>query len=239
MLDSVRSSAVQELHRQEFEQLRNAYEAGVIVAAPAALHYCLEWGVAPPQWVVEAALHELCDLLKREKSKRRGRAAGAIARYRQDMVDFMRWNQVVVLREEQQRSTRLMETYPTCPSQGQARIYAEEAAKAEWLGHTLTRVYECASEGLEGTDAFGSPESIKRSCRAVDRNNRRPLDAFRYCQFHPLFVRMLGFEDDLGYSRCAKIAPWRPRSSPRGRRSGRSRGVAPDIVSRGTFGDRR
>lgn len=215
---SARPRGAGEAHNEEYERMRKAYKAGVIVAVPAALHYCLEWGYGPPQWVLEAALEQLCDLLRREKSKKRGRSAGAVARYRQDMIDFMRWNEVIVLRDEQQRSIRLMKTYPTCPSPGQASIYVQEVAKAKWLGHTRTRLYECASEALEGTDAFGSPESIKRSCLAVNRNNRLSLAAFRYCQFHPLLVRMLGFEEDLGYSRCAKIAPWRPEASIRGQR---------------------
>src|SRR5262249_25562918 len=112
MDDIERANRVAEFDRRELELLRKCYEAKVVLAAPAALHYCLEHDIAPPRWVAEAALLLLCDLLKREKSKRRGRAGGSVARYRQDMIDFLRWNEVDVLRNEQQRSKRLMSEYP-------------------------------------------------------------------------------------------------------------------------------
>jgi hypothetical protein len=222
MLDPERARRVRVLHDFEFERLSKAYQAGVMVAVPAALCHCREHGIAPPAWVIEAALQMLCDLLKREKSTNRGRSGGAIARYRQDKIDFIRWNEVFALREEQQRSLELMEKYPTCPSPSLDPIYAEEVAKAAWLGRSLSRLYACASEALEKTEAFGSPDSIKRSYLQVERSNRRSLQAYRYCLFHALFVRMLGFEDDLGYGRHAKVAPWRTSTlGPERRHKGR------------------
>src|SRR5262249_46483840 len=148
----------------------------VVLAAPAALHYCLEHDIAPPRWVAEAALLLLCDLLKREKSKRRGRAGGSVARYRQDMIDFLRWNEVDVLRNEQQRSKRLMSEYPVCPAPRLKQTYDSEVEKAKWLGTSAKRLYECVSEVIEQTEAFGSAESIKRSYRQVQRNNRHPSE---------------------------------------------------------------
>jgi hypothetical protein len=219
MLDSVRSSAVDRLNHEELERCRKAYEAGVTVAVPAALYHCLEYDVEPPRWLLKAALQEQCDLLRREKSKKRGRSVGGIARYRQDKVDFIRWDEVYTLREHQERSIQLMKEYPSCPSPGEAKLYAEEVAKAKWLGHTWKRLYECASEQLEATEAFGCPDSIKRSWLEVNRNNRHPHKRFRYCLFPRLFVDMLGFEDDLGYGHSAKVQPWRHGSSRRRRSS--------------------
>jgi hypothetical protein len=223
MLDPERVNRSKALHDEEFERMNKAYRAGVIVAVPAALHHCREYQVSPPEWLVEAALHLLCDLLKRERSKNRGRSGGAIDRYRQDMVDFIRWDEVIALREHQQRSVRLMATYSTCPSSSEEDIYAEEAAKAAWLGCTLTRLYDCASETLERTEAFGSRDSIKRSYLTVERSSRHSLRAYRYCLFHALVVRMLGFEEDLGYGRHAKIRPWRSSQLPPERKPGRAK----------------
>src|SRR6266511_2008123 len=82
------NSAVEEFDRLELESFQNMVQAGVVVAVPAALHYCAEHEISAPAWLIKAALDLLCDLLKREKSTKRGRAAGAIARYRQDMIDM-------------------------------------------------------------------------------------------------------------------------------------------------------
>jgi hypothetical protein len=199
-------------HEQELERLRKAREAGVVIAVPAALDYCLEHDLGPPQWLVHAASELLCELLRREKSKKRGRSAGAVARYRQDMIDFLRFNEVEVLRENQHRSIELMSVYPTCPSPQESKIYVQEARKAEWLGSSLSRIYQCVSEVLERTDAFGSPESIKRSYRQVKRSDGNPSQAFRYYLLPYPFLHKLGIEGDLGYGRDAKVPAWRDKS---------------------------
>lgn len=209
MPDSEGLNRVRVLDELELENLKKARDDGVVLAVPAALDYCLEHGLVPPLWVIQAALDLLCDLLKREKSTKRGRSNGSVARYRQDMIDFLRWNEVDVLLENQQRSIELMSKYPSCPSPGQEAIYEQEAAKAQWLGTSLSRVYQCVSEVLERTDAFGSPETIEHSYKKVQRNERDPSKAFRYYQLNPPFLRKVGIDDDLGYGRHAKIAPWR------------------------------
>jgi hypothetical protein len=209
MLDQKRMNRISTFHDMELEKLQKAHESGVIIAVPAALHYCHEHDRVPPPWLIQAALDLLCDLLRREKSTKRGRSAGAVARYRQDMIDFVRWNEVTVLEENQQRSMELMSTYPTCPSPLEADIYTQEGAKAEWLGTSRSRLYHCVSEVLEKTDAFGSPESIKRSYLQVQRNERDPAKAFRYYLLPYPFLSKLGIEGDLGYGRHAKIQAWR------------------------------
>jgi hypothetical protein len=225
MRNEEQHSRVRVLHEMELERLQKARDAGVVIAVPAALDYCLEHDLAPPAWLIQAASDLLCDLLRREKSNKRGRSAGSVARYRQDMVDFVRWNEVEVLGEHQQRSIELMTTYPTCPSPSQSGIYAEEAVKAEWLGTSRSRIYQCVSEVLERTDAFGSPESIKRSCRQVRRNERNPAHAFRYYLLPHPFLQKLGIDSDLGYGRHAKIQAW--RTSPLCARKKSTRKCAP------------
>jgi hypothetical protein len=209
MRDSAQIKRVSFFDEMELERLQKARDAGMVLAVPAAMAYCLEHDLAAPPWLVKSAFELLCDLLRREKSKNRGRSAGSVARYRQDMVDFIRWNEVLVLQENQQRSIELMRTYPACPSRDRTDIYAQEKAKAEWLGTSLEQIYECVSEVLEKTGASGGAESIKRSHREVRRNFRNPSQAYRYYQLHPLFLRKMGIEDDLGYGRHAKIHPWR------------------------------
>jgi hypothetical protein len=100
------------LREEELERLKKALDAGVVLAVPAALHYCREHELQAPAWAIQAALDLLCDLLKRETSQNLGRSGGAVARHRQDLVDFIRWNEVEVLRENQERSIPLMSEYP-------------------------------------------------------------------------------------------------------------------------------
>ena len=230
MGDSERLKRVSIFHEMELERLQKALGAGVMLAVPAALEYCLEHGLVPPPWLIKSASELLCDLLRREKSKKRGRSAGSVARYRQDQVDFIRWNEVLVLQENQERSIELMDTYPTSPSPDCAELFAQETAKAEWLGTSLERIYQCVSEVLEKTDAFGSPESIKRSYRQVERNHRNSSQAFRYYQLPSLFLQKVGIEGDLGYGSNAKIQPWRTSPLCARKPSARKRS-APTTVS--------
>ncbi len=180
-------------------------DAEVVVAVPAALHYCDEYGLRAPAWLVKAALKLICGLLKREKSVKRGRAAGAIARHRQDMIDFMRWDEVVVFLERQTVARERLrrdanESMSTLPQ------ILGERERARWLGNSKSQIFECVSEMLERTEGFGSPESVKRSYLDVQRNMKQPSTVYRYRVFHPLFLQMLGIHADLGYGRGAKFA---------------------------------
>jgi hypothetical protein len=196
------------MNQRELELFRQMVDAGVLVGVPAALHFCIEHVVPAPGWLLGAAMTLLCDLLKREKSTQRGRARGAVARYRQDMVDFIRWNEVLVIREKQVLSAETVAAYSIRPGDPMYERFKEEVARHKWLGRSLSDAFECVSEMLERTDAHGSPDSIKRSYRQVERNHRHRTERYRYCLLHPLFLKMLGIEDDLGYGRGAKIAPW-------------------------------
>jgi hypothetical protein len=202
------NEALEGIHRRELELFRRIVEAGVMIGVPAALHYCDEHKVNAPAWLVKAALHVLCDLLKREKSTKRGRAAGIVARHHQDMIDMMRWDEVCVLREKQALLHDSLSTYSKT-SIASSRLFQEELQRADWIGHSLSRIFECVSEILERTEAFGSAESIRRSYREVERNHRSSTKAYRYRVLHPLLLRMLGINDDLGYGRGAKLVPWR------------------------------
>lgn len=207
-----RNDTLDQYHRRELEILRRGLDAGVTVAVPAALHYCLEHRLPAPEWLCGAALTLLCDLLKREKSKKRGRSTSAVARYRQDLVDFIRWNEAIVLREKQTRAHQTVNDYATIVDPS-CRLYREEVQRAEWLGRSMETIFQCVSEVLEETEAFGSPESMKRSYHQVNRNHKDPVKVYRHLLLHPLFIQMLGLTDDLGYGQHAKIAAW--RTSPR------------------------
>ena len=77
------------------------------------------------------------------------------------------------------------------------------------LGRTRGRIFECASEVLEGTEAFGSPLSIKRSYLEVERNNRHPAKAYRYAWFEQPLLDRLDIDANFGMQRI--LFPWRKR----------------------------
>jgi hypothetical protein len=196
---------------RELNNFERMYEAGSNVAVAGALQFCAEYGISPPQWLVHASLKVVCDLLRREKSTKRGRSTGAIARYRQDMIDYFRWDECVVLEELQIKVQDAIKIYSDVPiPAGLKNRYAEERQRANWLGTTRSRVYECVSQALARTEAFGSPQSIKRSCRQVIRNQADPKRAFRYFLIGDAAMKLLGITPDLGFSK-AGILHWRTR----------------------------
>ena len=94
-------ASLEQLHANELACLETMAQSGVQLVVPAALHYCIQHELTPPPWLLPTVTEMLCGLLKREKSTKRGRSCGAVARYRQDMIDYARWDQVMVVREKQ------------------------------------------------------------------------------------------------------------------------------------------
>src|SRR5215216_6393029 len=69
------------------------------LAGAAAVHFCLQHRIPAPEWAQRAGAELLMDFLRGENSGRRGRAAGYVARYREDQKDYDRWSAVVETRE--------------------------------------------------------------------------------------------------------------------------------------------
>ena len=130
-------SRIDELNRERFEVYERMWRLGSLLGVPAALHHSIEYGCSPPPWVAEAALKLICDLLKREKSKKRGRAASVLARYRQDYIDHIRWNTVICLEEKQKPLHQSLIDYASLAG---TKLYQDEVKRAEWLG-TNSRSY--------------------------------------------------------------------------------------------------
>jgi hypothetical protein len=166
-------------------------QSGVALAVPAALHYCVQHNLSPPPWLLPAVTEMLCALLKREKSTKRGRSCGAVARYRQDSIDYARWDQVMVVREKQKEILEQVQELRTLPNIPKS-ILDEREKMLAWVGGTLNRAFECASMLLEGSEAFGSAEAMKRSYFQVKRNNRDSDQALRYHQLSRHLLLKLG-----------------------------------------------
>lgn len=197
---------IADLDRMRLDLCERMWLAGSPLGATAALYHSVTYGVALPRWAVGAALVLVCDLLKREKSEKRGRSAGGLARYRQDYIDFIRWNEVISLEEKQKTLKQQLADFERMPVDHQD-FYRDELKRAKWLGQTRTRIFECVSEMLQGTEASGSPLSIKRSFLAVERNNRHPTEAYRYVLLEQPLLTHLNIDADFGVPKL--WFPWR------------------------------
>src|SRR5262249_48796653 len=87
-------ASISAFHENQLECFELMVRWTVAVAVPASFYYCLENRLDTPPWLLAAATELLCDLLKREKSNKRGRSCGFVARHRQDTIDYARWDLV-------------------------------------------------------------------------------------------------------------------------------------------------
>src|SRR4051794_40050665 len=94
------------LHSERLASFERMWNSGVAVGVLAALDYCVEYNVHQPPWLSKAARDLLCDAIVKPKSTKRGRASGYLARFRQDMIDFARWDTVNWVRNNQEEIRR-------------------------------------------------------------------------------------------------------------------------------------
>ena len=131
-------------------------------------------------------------LLKREKPRKRGRANSLLARFRSDVIDFARWNQVRVCQENQARSKDRVEFIATTKNVPDA-LEEKFQKRDAWLGRTKTRAFECASMMLRGGPEFGGSDAVKASYLRVKRNLSKGENRYHVLDFSVL--RRLGLED--------------------------------------------
>jgi len=195
-------NSIEGFHAREIDHLATMVRSDVAVAVPAALNYCAEHQLPAPAWLLEAATDLLCDLLKREKSNRRGRAAGFLARYQQDVIDYARWSEVDAVRQKQPEILEEVQHLRTIKDVPR-KLLEEREKMLAWVGSSLSRAFECSSMLLQGSSAFGSPEAIKRSYFQVRRNSKNPRYRLRYHLLDRSIRRKLGLRDET-YCRSTK-----------------------------------
>jgi hypothetical protein len=170
------SRSIEDLDAAKLETYRRMFHAELGVAA--ALHYCTEHDLDAPRWLITAATELIFALLRNEKSKKRGRACGIVARYRQDMIDFERWERVREVREMQEELPEVVEDLRS--RNAPSGILEEREKMRDWTGEDWLKAYECASMVLQGTDAHAGPDAMKTSYQKVQQNNRHPSQSLRY-----------------------------------------------------------
>jgi hypothetical protein len=190
-----------EMHAERLECYRRTWHQELGVAA--ALYYCDKYDVDLPRWVLRAAPVVLGQALSKSLSKKRGRSSNPIARYRQDMIDFTRWDAVRDTRTQQinlrQGVAELRKIRGAPPA-----MLRERERMMNWAGRTWLRAYECATMILAHTEARGSPDAMKGSYIRVEAN-KHPL---RYHQFDSNFLRAVGLDVNFEARQRPKIIPF-------------------------------
>jgi hypothetical protein len=180
-------SPTHDIDVRELNALRNL-TAHQDIAAVAALDYCVEYEICTPPWVQKAVLQLVIDLLKREKSRKRGRAAGRVARLQQDQWDFERWDAVLEarrMRDKVKRELELHAEYGRKPHKSLGKLDA-------WFDH---KTFVCASMLLSGRNARAGADAMKASYRKVKRSLEDPTATTEYHIFEGRFLKSLGLED--------------------------------------------
>lgn len=198
--------SIEEFYERELQYLKAMYQSEVDIAVPVAVSYCAEYGLNEPRWLVMASAEVHCANLRGGPCKR-GRAAGAIARYRQNMIHAARWDAVREVRRMQKELRAEVEQLRKFPNVSPS-LLAERTKMLHWVGRDLLRAYECASMILRGTDACGSPETMKTSYRVVQRSCRDRSKAVRYHVLDQRFLRRLGIDLDFNRRKGKKFVPF-------------------------------
>lgn len=82
------------------EELRLFYDQGVMPALYDALMLVKDSGCPAPEWVIDGALRAVGDRLKLGFPTGKGASGNELARYRNDMKHFRRWQAVMLLLQE-------------------------------------------------------------------------------------------------------------------------------------------
>ncbi|MDB5550203.1 MAG: hypothetical protein JWL86_187 [Rhizobium sp.] len=201
------TSRTLELYARELNRLRRVAEAGSELAPAAGMFFCATYDVAVPRWLVLHAARGYCMQVRPNRNKKRGRAAGPIDRYRQDLIDSARWEDVRDVRYKQREyleNALAMRSYKNVSP----REREECEKRLAWIGHDWDRAYECASMRLRGTPAFGGPDAMKKSYCRVEASNELPAQSWRYFLFDPDFLSSIGVQHPSRWGRSTKFEPF-------------------------------
>lgn len=184
------------LDKRELDHLRNMMASNRLAVA-AAMDYCAEREICPPPWLVAASVELIVDLLKREKSRRRGRTAGYIAQYRQWAWDFERWDAVLEIRRMRKQAKHNLELEHLCPK----HYSIKHSKKMQKLLGNSTYEFEAASQYLTGRDAKAGAHAVRASYRKIN-NDRANVAVF----LRDRFLRKIGLQESQDLKPGTK--PW-------------------------------
>lgn len=192
--------SIDEFHKAALDDFASMSRAGQTIAIPAALSHCAEHGVSAPAGLLTDAADLLNITLKNNFHKNLGARNRAMLAYRQDMIDYWRWDEICVIREQQKNLGVEIERLRALPKatgellKRQKKLIHERVHMLKEIGHTVDDAFQYASKRFKNTEASGGWDTMRRSYRAVTKGLKDPKQATRYYIFDPRFLRKLGIE---------------------------------------------
>jgi hypothetical protein len=186
------AESLQDVHARRLEWFEAMLRGGNAIAIPAAVEYCSKHHLDAPRWLVAATAIHYAELLRRDTPKKRGRSMSLVDRYRQDMTDYARWDEVKTVRENQIKIRDEVDVLRANPKRAPAGRLEDREKMLQWVGKSLRRAFECASMLLADTSAFGGPDAIKASYLMVEKVNRTQSQPLRYHMLDADFLVSIG-----------------------------------------------
>lgn len=185
--------SIEALHESQLEVYRCMFHREIAIFA--AQVYCAQYELEVPLWLKKEGAAVSFAMLTGKKSGKRGRCAGWVNRYRQDMADYARWDQVNVVREKQielKEEVADLRATPDIPNE----LVVDRERHLDWVGGSLERAFECASMLLQGMPGHAGPDAVKASYFRVQENGGD--GRFRYHLLPPNLLHALGIEWQVG-----------------------------------------
>ena len=202
------AESLDDFHQRELEWLEVMFCGGSAIAIPAGVRYCAKHDLHLPRWLVKATATHYSELLRGDAPQRRGRSANLIDRHRQDMNDYMRWDEVTTVREMQIEIRVELNFLRANPRKTPAGRLQDREKMQKRVGRSFERAFECASMLLADTSACGGPDAMRLSYRKVKKANRDQGQALRYHMLDNDFLLSIGIDQiPLRTNRGKKVAP--------------------------------
>ena len=167
-----------EFANRELASYKKAYDTGALAALYDALDFCLRCKLRAPDWVLEAMMKALEQHFAEKLSLGRGRTGNARSKARAEWVHFVRWDTVRSLRDNQKYYREECEALAKLDIPDEKR--RQVIAGILDAGNTWEDAYEHAANDLKGTEAYGSPSTMKRSYLLVQKSYRDPSQYGRF-----------------------------------------------------------
>ena len=179
-----------EFDLRELDKFR-ALEKHREIATARAMDYCATQQICPPEWLVVAAASLMVELLKREKSTKKGSTSSHLARFHQELKNTERWFAVMDVQRIREMAEQDNNAVKANPKRVLPKNFrAQHMKRRAWLDQGT---FECAAELLEGRDAYVSPHGVRSSYREVQKRRKNPSYAIG-AWFDDAFLNKLGLQ---------------------------------------------
>ena len=175
--------------RGRLEIYERAYRAGVHLALYEALALCRIESSSPEGWMLDAMLEFMEEHIGRVPQGR-GRTGNRLARIRQDLVHYARWDAVKEVRDYQEAQRRALDKLKDLDLSEADRRHV--AGQIRSFGATFEEALDHASKLLKGTPAGGSRETMRASYWKVHRAMRKPQQVGGFLVLQPATRRRFG-----------------------------------------------